>query len=442
MDDRVVKLRGLWQNNDTLSVSSAAGVRIADIVDPLLEDQDTLQPIDDLGYGYKQHRPGTSRTLRSKGSWIYARPPLTDDRNVHLETFVITGATTTHTITLNAAAGGIIDSWHVEKPSDSLDDQIINRYNGWTRGVQAGLGWVDPVPGELTRHLAVQGGNRFSEEGFSVLLAHGGYLTEPITRTEGGSGSTTLTASFLPIEQDPDGAASVPGVTSNHYGSSIAPVLWRDMGWTQTLTLNWKGVENLHELKTRFQIPFRIQTAFFDLERYHVVCLDAGVFAQVQSYDAIDDDVNVLSDGTVTDPNYEAEFRRYLMNDKLIWGDDEGPTTASLIPKGGGVAATGATADDLAVMVGNRISRANYPSDASAFHGLTSGNVFGWMQNRDDSDGQDEKNVVMLSHAAMLTSRFHGRSKLWTVEPGTYELQTFIATDTFTNCQTLFGSVP
>ena len=444
MDTRLIKLRALFQNEHTVTLT-ASGKRIADIVDPLLEDGKNLVKIATsaatLGYGFASRAPGASALnapgLETNGGYVYVRPHITDDLSDHLETFVIQGATTTHTISLNAAAGGIIDTWHVEKPSASIDSQIINRYAGWTRSIQAGMTWVDPLAGELTRHNPVQGGNRFSESGNSAYLAHGGYLTSAISRK-----GNVIRSEFIPVEQDPDGYASVPGVTSNHYGSSTRPVIWRDMEWSQELHVNWKDHENLHLLRTTFHFPFDVTTYYFDLERYHVFCLDAGEFSQVQYYDALSDTADVLSDGTVTDPNYVAEFRRYLMDSRVIWGDDEGATTASVVPNKGGVAATGATGTDMAVLIGNRLETCNFKSDPYAFEGLPRGNVLGWMQNRDDSDGQDEKNVVMLSHAAMLSGRFHGYSAQRKVRAGTYRLETFIATDTFDDCQTLFGSVP
>lgn len=436
MDRRLIKLRALFQSGSALSTAGGP-VRVADLVDPLLEQEELVAVKEGstiLGYGFAKPKPGT----HGQGAgYVYARPHIGSDRNVHLETFVITGPTTTHTLKLNAAAGGIVDSWRVEKPSASIDGQIVNRYGGWTRGIQAGMHWGDVVSGEAVGHRPCQGGNRFSRTGFSAALAHGGYLTKPISSFD-ESGGIVLHREFVPVEMDPDGGGSVAAATTWHYGSQLNPVIWRDMVWSQDLAINWRGTENLHRLRTVFHLPFALRVGHFDLERYHMLCLDADVFTQVQYYDAATSTAGVLSDGTVANPNYEAEFRRYLMDTRVIYGDDEGITGSSVLPRRGGIAATGALASDLAVLVGGRMSVP--PNDPRSFEKM-GGNTLGWLQNRADTGGQDGKNLVMLSHAAHLGGRFHGFTTIRDVAIGRYELVTFIATDTFTDCQTIFDTL-
>jgi len=349
---------------------------------------------------------------------------------------VTVGATTTHTIYFNRSAGGAVQRWRVEKPSSSIDSLFVNNGGGWTRGIQAGLEWVDDTTGELTKHNPVQGGSRFATSANDPQEFHGSPLVG-----DGPDGGTIIKFVYQPLEFDPDGFYTIPGVHTDHGGGLVNPVLWRDIRMETELWINFRGTENLHRIRTNVTFPYDVDTCFFDTGFYHMMCVRPDQFTRVLAFDSQSDTETVLSSGAVGNPNYQVELRRYMMNRVDIAGDDEAiPSGASSIPSGdGGIIAAGAGAGDFAVAMAG-----NLDLDFRAVKTLNNwpaGNAWQWLQKRDGSSGETGSNVIMLSHGAHSSGKIHDHTSLRKIISGQLVLDSFIATDTLTQVESILDDI-
>ncbi len=384
----------------------------------------------------------SSPTVDLRTSWSRGRTGKGIERSLQLatadglETITIVGATTTHTIKLNRAAGGMIHSWRVEKPSSSIDEDFINDGGGWMRGGQVGMEWVDDTTGEFTKNNPVQGGSYFSQSPQAVQEFQGSPLVEPI-KIDGNK----VTVKFQPLEFDPAGFYSIPGLHTDHGGALNRPVLWRDIVITVEYWFNFNGVENLHRIRTIVDFPHDVVTAHFDVSLYTMLCVRPDIFTRLWYMNKGDGSEGLISSGASGNPNYQANYRRYMMNSVQIAGDEETiPSDTSLIDSlNGSILAAGATAGDLAISIGGHLSED--VKTAKVINDWPGGNGWSWLQNRGGSDGAAGSNVILLSHGAFATGKFHSHTSARRIDSGTLQLDSFVATDTLTNVRTILNSI-
>lgn len=359
-------------------------------------------------------------------------------KHLPIETVVVTGATTTHTLVFNRRAGGSLMSWTVENAGAGFNDQVLNRYDSFVRGIQATAEWADAVGGgELTKHQPMQGGDYFSLPTLGdASTSSGSVLNQLVVGPVEVNGARVVDVLSTPLDFDPDGAFAAPGLPTGHDGAKYNPTIWKDVRIGFRLTINWNGIENVHRLETRLFLPWEVKSGFFDVGLYSPVFLDAGKFAQVRCLDAVSGTETTLSDGTLGAGDYfEAHYRTYHMNQSVVFENDVGNVAGgSKIPGGyGGIAGTGAADANLAFAVCGPLSGANLTATDVNASDLKTGTQWVWAQNRADAGGIDGANCVFLAMPALLTGRLHTRAQVRRIASGWSSTACFLITDTWTN---------
>ncbi len=353
------------------------------------------------------------------------------------ETVTVVGATTTHTLVFNKNAGGSLSSWTVNNAGAGFADQILNRYDSFVRTLQATAEWVDADSGELTKHQPMQGGDYYSLPTLGdVATSPGSILKSFQVHPLDATGDRRIEVVSIPLDFDPDGAFGAPGLSTGHDGAKYNPVLWKNVRIGLTLTINYKGIENVHKVEAKVYLPSAIKTGFFDCGLYAPLYLDAGKFAQVRCYDAITAVETTLSNGTLgAGDYYEAEYRPYFMNGSVIYEDNVGNVAGGTkITSGlGGVAATGAADANLAVAMVSLLGGDAVTSLDSSVANIRTGNGWVWAQNRAGANGQDGANCVYLAAPSLLTGRWHSHAQVRRIPAGWTTATCFMITDSWTN---------
>jgi hypothetical protein len=425
LDKRTVKTRTAWSLspgrpfNPELTVDPARraastapeqGGQVAYLIDGAGIDPDRLLEVryGDRLLGYAARDPMVPGMARA--SWdgapqgyVFPRPGGTVKHSGRREVTVPLGD---HMLTFNFDAGGYIDSWTIGGV------EILNRYDSMARGLQARCEWVDAESGELVRHAPVQGGSYYtlpaatpSGDVFSVQAAPAPLQHEVVQR---GDGSTVIEIISAAIEFDPDGAFSVPGISSGHGGSKWNPIFWRGVTLTLRLTLNWRGLTGVHLLQTEWSAPFAVRSGWADMVLSAPLCL-ASSFNELHAFDAADGSGNLLSDGT-PGTHFQADYRAYRIDPLREWADDEGDIGASMIPSGWGFVAGVNTAASLAVAMFGR-PHTGLLADVSMAD-VPRGTCWEWLQNRTGTTGHDGAQVVAIDLPARLTNRFHADTQV------------------------------
>ena len=354
----------------------------------------------------------------------------------HLEEVTVTDGGVTHILKIDLMAGGAIDSWTI----DGIE--ILNRGGRLTRGMQAGAYWTDSMPlgDELVSYAPRQGGDRYTEES-ELAYYFGGILLSHSVDTNVGGGTLIETVT-IPIDYDPDGLEiGTPGIRHAPNGGPGRPALWADVTITQRIWINYMGQIGVHRVSTTLDVPRAFQSAYVDMDLSTVLFLDADEFSEIRSYDSVSNTDTQLSNGVVSNPNYQEESRVYSMNRAVIAGDNEAlPFGASTILSGrGGVAAVNA-GQTLAVMVASQEPASDDLVSTSQVlgDGITG---WRWMQNRATASGKDGLGTVLLSSGSFLSGRFHPFLSTRVVPKGESTVNSYVLTGSWTDVKALADSL-
>jgi hypothetical protein len=330
-----------------------------------------------------------------------------------------------NTLRFNRAAGGYLESWKISGV------EILNRANSWGRGLQQMAEWTD-LGSELVCHRPSQAGSRFATspgaQG-SLLIS----LTET-ARVEGGRQVTIVT---IPLEWDPDGSASVPGISTDHGGQENSPVLWRDMRVTTSIWIDYMGQSGLHLIDTAWTVPFDTKTFFLDCGVESALFLDTR-FDVVYAYNAFS---NTLTD--VSAAVAAVNWRRWSVCDTKTFQDEQAaPSSATTIAQGWGAAAAREAATDLTVMLGGRMHLTSGAASLKASDFPRGTNVT-YMVNRSGTTGYDGSQAVVLGHDILLSGRWHGHdSERRLTSSGTLRHARFLAIGTLAATRAAFQALP
>lgn len=202
-----------------------------------------------------------------RAGWVL---PWTPSRHggPHREIQVV-GQLMTHDLSIDERTG-VIDSWKVTG-NGQTDVELLNRGKGYHGGLQPWMDWTDAYrEGELVRHQALFGGPFWTRSDVSSLpLWLGNPTVSSVVRRQSVPGKksdgsslgglvemVTIEISGQPMELDPDGTFSVPGLSSYHGGSRNRPAIWTGLRLTMELTLNAGGVEGLHHMVVKAVADF------------------------------------------------------------------------------------------------------------------------------------------------------------------------------------------
>lgn len=318
---------------------------------------------------------------------------------------IVDAAGSRSTIMFNLEAGGMVESWLFE--DDLRSTEIVNHGNSFQRGFQAGMSWTDESSGELTCHHAVQGGDIFS----SRELHRFGGVTKSFVVDSPASGGVRVRMSIMPLEADPVGMHTIPGVSTYHGGGVGRPVYWQGLEFNVTLWLHWRGLAGTHKIELEAVPGFELDTGWFDVELYYAMFLDATVFPLVRALRP-DSTETVLSTGTLGDVGYQADWRRYTSIAAGWRGDDETVLHPTISPTAiGSISATGAADSDFAVSaISNHVD--DSPNQGVRnFDGSPNGNGFSWTQGRNGEYGPDGSNAVVIAPGRFMSNRVHGNER-------------------------------
>lgn len=362
--------------------------------------QDSVDPL--LGYAYL--RPATGTDIHSQ---------------------VQTVTVGTNVLRFNLAAGGYLESWKVS------GTEILNRADSWGRGHQEMLEWVDVVSGELRGHHAAAAASRFQ----TGVTAQGAIHVQ--TTIEAPSlGGTKITVESIPIELDPDGSWSVPGVSTDHGGGENTPILWDGFRVATTYWINYQGTTNLHLIDTTWTLPFSVTSAFFDLGMTSALHLD-GRFNEIYAYNALTDtltNVSVAVDAV--------DWRRWSVTNTTTFEDEQAsPTSASTIASAFGGMIGRESGPDLAVGYGGRMHTVS-GADPLDLASVPRGTNVTYMTNRTGATGYDGDQAVVLGLDGLLSGRWHGHDITRTFTSGTARLARFVAIDSLANVRSLLQQIP
>lgn len=331
-----------------------------------------------------------------------------------------------NTLRFNRAAGGYLESWKISGV------EILNRGNSWGRGLQQMAEWADLNAGELVCHRPSQAGNRFAT-GPGAL----GSLMVSLTETARAEGGREVVVVTIPLEWDPDGFASVPGVSSDHGGQENSPVMWRDVRITTSIWIDYKGQSGLHLIDTTWSVPFDTRGFFLDCGVESALFLDTR-FDEVHAYNAFS---NTLTN--VTAAVAAVNWRRWSVCDTKTFQDEQAaPSTASTIAQGWGASAAREAATDLTVMLGGRMHLTSGASSLEAASFPRGTNVT-YMVNRTGTTGYDGSQAVVLGHDTLLSGRWHGHdSQRRLTSTGTLRHARFVAIGTLAATRAAFQALP
>lgn len=390
----------------------------------------------DLGYARKSNGPLPTTAFDDDSGSVLLIPGGT--KHATNKQVVVAGATTTHTLNVNLSGGGIIDSWTINNATFT-NVQILNRYDSYMRGIQVAAAWTDAKIGELCQHSPRQGGNYWSQPTLSTSFAGAG---SPCIGAEVSSdnGGTLVEIVSVPLDMDPDGGYSMPGLRTHHNGARYHPAIWQDMRTRLRLWLNYKGVENLHRLDAHVYFPWEIRTAYFDAAVYATAFLDAAQFAQVWAYEPIGATSTQISNGVAGGTYFRDSYRTYHQSTSAVFENDIGSIGSSFLPGGSGVVgARGASASDLAFATYAIDSLP--PGTTYDMGSIPGGTSFVWSQHRSGSSGRDGDNFVNIAHGNILTGRLHSHARTVRIPQGWVGSTRYLLTDSWTNVIAKVASV-
>lgn len=367
-------------------------------------------------------------------AWI--RPNAGSSKHAPTQTITVVGATTTHTIVLNLAAGGYIHSWTFN--DGVINQQMLNRGDCWTRGIQSFLTWADCIRGRVVQHRPVQGGSLYtqaSDGGEADAYASQGGLLVGLRSEAHPSGGWIIETTTIPLEFDPDGKLSTIGISTGHGGGPHNPVLWPTLRLVQRLWVNRAGVENLHEMTTRVHLPWPVASAACEIgfgAAFNLI----DTFDEIHAYDLPSDTDTVLSDSTPATDYYRDDYRQYTCSLDSVYEDDfDVVAGGSVIPSGYGAVAARIAGNDFAFALYNRTRRIQ---DA-----LGRPSCYLWSQVRGGASGIDGDNVVHIASPSATGMRLKlGDDRAHWLPAGIHETSTRIITETWTNALAMMAANP
>lgn len=398
---------------------------------------DMLQPLnverrgeEVFGYAWKQAGEGqalwrrlTSTTLDhdSELGHAYLAPETNGD--IHSASLVVSRGV--NQLRFNLACGGLLHSWEVGGV------EILNRANGWNRGLQLGLEWADAEPGRFTLHRPSYSGCRFG----SGLGALGSVLLS-IAEAETGDGGYAITWETIPLELDPDGLESVEALSTDHGGDQTHPVLWTGLRCRNVLTLDWSGVTGLHRLDTTWTLPFSVQTGWLDCAAHCALCL-RGTFDQLVVYDlglASGTDVSAAADAI--------DYRRWSVSTLGTFEDEVAvPASATTLASGFGGVYGRNTGSDLTVLLAGRLHPIVAAGDLS-LGDVPRGTQVTYLTNRTGGTGLDASQVVLLGLDSNLSSRWYDEDQIRRIPAGSTTFTRWLSIGTLANALSQALAIP
>lgn len=385
-----------------------------------------------LGYAWKnptsdglldrlQQLSGRPDDIEPELGWAHVRP--VTGSNIHSQVQTVTQGV--NTLRFNLAAGGYLESWQVSGV------EILNRGASWGRGMQQQFEWVDIGQGDLVRHCPSQAGSLYD----SGIRAQGSVVVS-VTETSPASGGKQVTIVTEPLEYDPEGTLSVPGVRTDHGGSEAHPILWKGVRCTTTIWLEHEGTPGLHKVSTVWSMPFTASSAFFDTGLTAALFLDTR-FDELYAYDAQTDtatDVTAAADAV--------DWRRWSVSNLGTFQDDQAsPTTATTIASAWGGMIARESGVDLAVAHAGRMHPVS-AAIALSTNFFPRGTQCTYMTNRSGSTGYDGTQAVCIGLDNLLTGRWHSHDSARTVAQGESRLDRFVAIGTLASVRSLIQTIP
>jgi len=303
----------------------------------------------------------------------------------------VTAGGVTHTLTFDLNCGGMVTSW------DRAGTELLNSRNPM-RGLQCQLDWTDFTVGEAVQHAAVQGGDRFSSDAGNVRGGHVLSFAESLPASGGRRVSVTL----IPIEQDPRGEFSIPGVRADHGGTQRVGVWWRDMRMVVVYDICYLGKPDVHRVTVTVQTPFSVRSTQFDMALYVRAFCDVTALDNLVLWDG--STRTGISSGTSGVTGYQADLRGYMLDSARLVGDDESGTTSVKAAQGIVSAAAGTGNGDAAFGIGN-VQDADAKTGARVLGDTPNGNAWRWMQRH---GGTGTQNFIALAYGQFLSNRIHG----------------------------------
>lgn len=353
--------------------------------------------------------------------WAY--PGGRTGASIHSVTRAITQGT--NVVTLNLAAGGGIQSWTVG------GSEILNRGARWSRGIAQQAEWADVATGRLVRHAAHAACSRYD----SGVGAQGAILLD-VTEEAPPEGGRRVTITTIPIDFDPDGGLSIPGVQTDHGGSDRVMALWRDVRCVTELWLEYAGTAGLHRLRTTWTFPDPLVTYWLDAALSASVCL-VTAFDEVQALDASTD---TLTD--VTAAVDAVDYRRFGVSRAGTFQDDvASPSSASTIASGHGAMIARQTGPDLAVALAARTAEAIGAGTDLVLPATNHGTWWSYLTNRTGTTGQDGAQVVCLGLDAGFTGRWHSHESKRTL-PASVQTTRWISIGTLAAVRAQVAGLP
>ena len=399
--------------------------------------RDSLTPLNTLGLGEQV----VGYTLSSPGEALNAWSLLTSSRRdqeaflgyaydaprtngaIHSAERVVSYGD--HVLKFNEAAGGYLHSWQV------AGVEILNRGNTWGRGLQQQLEFVDVTRGRVVLHRPSQAGCLYNS-GLGAL----GSIMVSLVESSPPQGGRMVTIETIPLELDPGGLQSLPGVSSDHGGDDVHPVLWTDVRVRTQLWLDYNGTPGLHRLATTWDTPFAVQSAWFDCAAQTCLCL-RGTFDQVVVRDhglGVSTDVSAAVDAV--------DFRRWQVSTAGTFEDQPVPASASTLVSGfGGVYARN-TATDLTVFLAGRLHAIDAGAMDLSLADVPRGTQATYLTSRTGGTGFDQAQVVMLGLDTNLTGRWYDHDQVRRIPNGAVTYTRWLSIGTLAQALAQASAIP